>query len=307
MPAENAKLKNSVKPPFLSGFIAIVGPPNVGKSTLLNRLLGTKVAIVTPKPQTTRNRVSGIYHGDGYQMVFMDTPGIHKTRTPLHKSMVASAQEACREVDMVMMMVEMLKPDDPDISLILRNLKKIEKPMLLIVNKIDMGSKEALLPIIDELSKLQVFDVIIPISALTGDGIERLVEELKSRLKPGPAFFPEDVKTDQSDTFLISEIIREKIYLYARQELPYCAAVTVESIEEIPKKGLVSISARIHVESDSQRGILIGKKGHMIKSIGQSSRRELETILGTRIYLDLRVRVEKNWSRDARALRRLGY
>ncbi len=299
--------KNSTETDFLSGFIAIVGPPNVGKSTLLNRLLGTKVAIVTPKPQTTRNRVLGIYHGDGYQMVLMDTPGIHKTRTALHKSMVASAQEACREVDIVMMMMEMLRPDDPDISLILGNLKKIEKPVLLVINKIDLGSKEVLLPIIDEFRRLQVFDAIIPISALTGDGIERLLEELKSRLRPGPAFFPKEMKTDQSDAFLVSEIIREKIYNYTKQELPYSSAVTVESIEEIPKKGVLSISARIHVETDSQKVILIGKKGHMIKSIGQSSRGELETIFGTHVYLDLRVRVEKNWSRDTRALRRLGY
>ncbi|MGD9033343.1 MAG: GTPase Era [Desulfobacteraceae bacterium] len=307
MSAENAKSSDAAKPPFLSGFIAIVGPPNVGKSTLLNRLLGTKVAIVTPKPQTTRNRILGIYHGDGYQMIFMDTPGIHKTRTALHKSMVASAQEACREVDVVMMMMEMLHPDDRDISLILRNLKKLEKPVLLIINKIDMGSKETLLPIIDGFSKLRVFDAIIPISALKGDGIQGLLEELKSRLRPGPAFFPEDIKTDQSDAFLISEIIREKIYLYTKQELPYSAAVTVEGIEEIPEKGLMSISAQIHVESDSQKAILIGKKGRMIKTIGQASRRELEKIFGTHVYLDLRVRVEKNWSRDTRALRRLGY
>lgn len=299
--------KNSANTDFLSGFIAIVGPPNVGKSTLLNRLLGTKVAIVTPKPQTTRNRILGIYHGDGYQMIFMDTPGIHKTRTPLHKSMVASAQEACREVDLVMMMMEMLHPDDPDISLILRNLKRIEKPVLLIINKIDTGSKETLLPIIDAFSRLQVFDAIIPISALKGDGIEGLLEELKSRLRPGPAFFPEDIRTDQSDAFLISEFIREKIYLQTRQELPYSAAVTVESIQEIPEKSLVSISAQIHVESDSQKVILIGKKGRMIKSIGQASRHELEKIFGAHVYLDLRVRVEKNWSRDSRALRRLGY
>ena len=299
--------KESNQSNFLSGFVAIVGPPNVGKSTLLNRLLGRKVAIVTPKPQTTRNRILGIYHGDGYQMVFMDTPGIHKTRTPLHRSMVASAQEACREVDVVMMLIEMLQPDDPDISLILRNLEGMEKPMLLLINKIDMGSKEMLLPIIEEFSKRQVFDVIIPISALTGDGIERLLEELKWKLMPGPAFFPEGMKTDQSEAFLVSEIIREKIYNYTKQELPYSSAVTVESIEEIPDKGLVSISARIHVEADSQKVILIGRKGRMIKSIGQSSRGELETIFGTHVYLDLRVRVEKNWSKDTRALRKLGY
>lgn len=299
--------KNGSESEFLSGFIAIVGPPNVGKSTLLNRLLGTKVAIVTPKPQTTRNRILGIYHGDGHQMVFMDTPGIHKTRTLLHKSLVASAQDACREVDVVMLMIEMSRPDDPDISLILNNLKKVQKPSLLIINKIDVGSKEALLPIIDSFSKLQIFDAIIPLSALNGDGIERLLEELKSRLRPGPAFFPKDMKTDQSDAFLVSEIIREKIYLHTRQELPYSSAVTVDSMEGVPKKHLISISAWIHVESDSQKGIFIGKKGQMIKAIGQSSRRELEKIFGTRVYLDLLVRVEKNWSRNSRALRRLGY
>jgi GTP-binding protein Era len=299
--------KESNQSNFLSAFIAIVGPPNVGKSTLLNRMLGTKVAIVTPKPQTTRNRILGIYHGDGYQMIFMDTPGIHRTRTPLHKSMVASAQEACREVDVVMVLIEMLHPDDPDIALILKNLKGINKPLLLIINKIDTGSKEELLPIMDTFSRRQVFDAIIPISAQKGDGIEGLLEELKSRLRPGPAFFPEDVKTDQSDAFLVSEIIREKIYLCTRQELPYSAAVTVEGIEKILERDLMSISAHIHVESDSQKAILIGKKGGVIKSIGQASRRELEEIFGTHVYLNLRVRVEKNWSRDTRALRKLGY
>ena len=299
--------KRSAKSDFLSGFIAIVGPPNVGKSTLLNRLLGTKVAIVSPKPQTTRNRILGICHGDGSQMVFIDTPGIHKTRTPLHKSMVASAQGAFHEVDIITMMMEVSRPEDPDIPLILRNLKEIEKPSLLIINKIDTGPKEALLPIIDSLSQLHDFDAVIPISALKGDGIGRLMEELRSRLKPGPAFFPEDMKTDQSDPFLVSEIIREKIYLHTRQELPYSSAVTVDRIEEIPDRNLISITARIHVESDSQKMILIGQKGRMIKAIGQSSRSELAKVFGTRIYLDLMVRVEKNWSRDAGALRRLGY
>lgn len=299
--------KNSTNPDFLSGFIAIVGLPNVGKSTLLNQLLGTKVAIVTPKPQTTRNRILGIYHGDGFQMVFMDTPGIHKPRTPLHKSMVSSAQEACREVDIIVVMIEMSRPDDPDIPLIVRNLKNIGKPAVLAINKIDAGPKEALLPIIDAFSKLHLFDTIIPVSALKGDGTERLMEELKSRLRPGPAFFPEEMQTDQSDAFLVSEIIREKIYLHTRQELPYSSAVSVEEIQEVPEKNLISVSARIHVESDSQKAIFIGKKGRMIKSIGESSRAELERRFGTRIYLDLLVRVEKDWSKDTRALRKLGY
>jgi GTP-binding protein Era len=298
---------NSDESKFLSGFVAIVGPPNVGKSTLLNRLLGTKIAIVSPKPQTTRNRILGIYHGEGYQIAFMDTPGIHKTRTPLHKSMIASAQEAFHEVDIIMMMIEMPRPDDEDIPLILKNLEQTRKPSFLIINKIDTGSKKELLPIIESFSRLNRFDAIIPVSALEGEGIEHLMKQLRSRLKPGPAFFPEEMKTDQSDSFLVSEMIREKIFLHTRQELPYSSAVTVDRMEDKPDKNLLTVTARIHVESDSQKGVLIGQKGRMIKAIGQSARRELERIFETRIFLDLTVRVEKNWSRDTRALRRLGY
>ncbi|MBN1830592.1 MAG: GTPase Era [Deltaproteobacteria bacterium] len=298
---------NSDKQKFLSGFVAIVGPPNVGKSTLLNRLLGTKVAIVSPKPQTTRKRILGIYHGDGYQVAFMDTPGIHKTRTLLHKSMVASAQEALHEVDIIIMIIEMPRPDDPDIPLILKNLEQTRKPSFLIINKIDTGSKKELLPIIESFSRLNLFDAVIPISALKGKGIEQVMKQLHSRLKPGPAFFPKDMKTDQSDSFLVSEMIREKIFLHTRQELPYSSAVTVDRMEDKPEKNLLTVTARIHVESDSQKGMLIGQKGRMIKAIGQSARRELEKIFEARIFLDLTVHVEKNWSRDTRALRRLGY
>jgi len=279
----------------------------VGKSTLLNRLLGTKVAIVSPKPQTTRNRILGIYHGEGYQMAFMDTPGIHKTSTPLHKSMVASAQEAFYEVDIIMVVIEMPRPDDPEISLILKNVKKTKKPTLLIINKTDTGPKENLLPIIEAYCQRYPFDAVIPISALKGDGTDRVIEELKARLRPGPEFFPRDMKTDQSESFLVSEIIREKIYFHTRRELPYSSAVSVEKIEEIPEKDLLSIYARIHVESDSQKAIIIGHKGKMIKAIGRAARLDLEKMFGTHIYLDLVARVEKNWSKDTKALRRLGY
>ncbi len=295
------------KADFLSGFIAIVGPPNVGKSTLLNRLLGTKVSIVSPKPQTTRNRILGICHGDGYQIAFMDTPGIHRTRTPLHKSMVSSAQESFYEVDIIMLVIEMPRPDDPEVSLILRNIKKSGRPAILIINKIDSGPKEKLLHIIDSYRHHYDFDMIVPVSALNGDGIEELLDELRERLEPGPAFFPEEMKTDQPESFLVSEIIREKIYLHTRRELPYSSAVSVDRMEELPEKDLLSISARIHVESNSQKAIVIGHRGKMIKTIGKSSRLELEKMFGTRIYLDLMVRVEKNWSKDTRALRRLGY
>ena len=292
---------------FLSGFIAIIGPPNVGKSTLLNHILGTKLAIVSPKPQTTRNRTIGIYHGEGFQMVFVDTPGIHKTLTALHKSMVKSALAAFQEVDILLLMIGTDRPDDPEISSIVGNLKRIKKPCVLAVNKIDIYPKEHLLPIIERYRQLCLFDVIIPISALKGDGVDVILKELKSRLKPGPQFFPIEMRTDKSETFLVSEIIREKIYFHTREELPYSSAVTIINMEEIQNKNLLSISGRIHVEKDSQKGILIGKQGRMIKAVGRSARLELEKIFGMRVYLDLTVRVDKNWTKNTRALRRLGY
>ena len=292
---------------FLSGYIGIVGPPNVGKSTLLNRILGRKVAIVSPKPQTTRNRIIGVYNEENLQMVFVDTPGIHRTRTPLHKSMVASAFAAFHEVDILLVMAQWDDRDQEAVSPILKQLKGIKKPCLLLINKIDKGSKEMLLPLMAAYGKKHPFDAIIPISALTGDGVNLLMDELRARMKPGPQFFPEEMETDQSENFLISEVIREKIYLHLRQELPYACAVTVEQITDMPKKDLLTISARIHVETDSQKGILIGRGGKMIQAIGRSARLDLEKIFGVRIYIDLKVRVEKNWSRDTRALRRLGY
>ncbi|MBN2063067.1 MAG: GTPase Era [Deltaproteobacteria bacterium] len=292
---------------YLSGFIAIVGPPNVGKSTLLNRLIGSKLAIVSPKPQTTRNRILGVYHGNDFQIVFIDTPGIHRGTSTLHRSMVLSAQESLREVDMVILIIDIQRWEDPVIDTIIRDIGTNNRPCFLIINKIDTVPREEILPVIDILRRKYRFRHIVPVSALKGDGITNLLGCIKTNLQPGPVYFPEDMNTDQSESFFISEIIREKIFLHARYELPYSSAVTVESIEENKGKNMLSIMARIHVESESQKVIMIGHKGGMIKKIGISARMELERHFGKKVFLKLLARVEKNWSKDGRALRRFGY
>jgi GTP-binding protein Era len=269
--------------------------------------LGTKVAIVSPKPQTTRNRILGIVHGEGFQMVFMDTPGIHRTHTPLHESMVASARAALQEVDIVALMIEMAHPEDENISTVLANLKGVNKPGLLVINKIDLAPKDAVLPVIERYRRRYPFKAFLPVSALKGQGLEALMVELRSLLKPGPQFFPSDMKTDQSESFLISEMIREKIYRHMKRELPYACAVTVDSVKENPAKNLLAVSAKIHVETESQKGMVIGAGGKMIRAIGRSSRLDMERVFGTPVFLDLRVRVDKKWSKNPRALRRLGY
>jgi len=311
---------------FLSAFIAIMGPPNVGKSTILNRIAGVKLAIVSPKPQTTRNRILGIHHGDGYQMVFLDTPGIHDTRTLLHKSMVDSALATLQEVDILLMMIEMGHPDDPAIPLIVRTIHQVGKPCLLAINKIDQGPRTWLLPIMEKFGKQYPFDAIIPLSALRGDGVDLLVREIRRGLKPGPQFYPKDMVTDQPDALWVAEIIREKIYVHTKQELPYSSAVTLDRMErlpakevseDIPRKGdpsarasrkeILLIAAKIHVEKDSQKRILIGEGGRVVKAIGIAARTELEQKFGLPVYLDLFVKVEKNWTKDSRLLKRLGY
>jgi GTP-binding protein Era len=293
---------------FLSGFIAIIGPPNVGKSTLLNKLLGQKIAITSPKPQTTRNTILGIYNGDDCQMVFIDTPGIHQTRSLLHKSMVRSAKASLGEVDIILLVVGLEEPaNNNEMNIILRLLKKTDKPALLAINKIDLIRKEKLLPLIESYSKLDCFDSIMPVSALYGDGLETLREELKKRLSPGPQFFPPDMHTDKSEEFLIAEIIREKIYYETREELPYSSAVVVERLEEDNQRNLLTVMAVIYVQKESQKGMIIGKNGRMIKKIGKDARLEIERIFCLKAYLELFVKVEKNWSRDTRSLRRLGY
>ena len=293
---------------FLSGFIAIIGPPNAGKSTLLNKLIGSKIAITSPKPQTTRNRVVGIHNGDGYQMIFMDTPGIHKTNSMLHESMVKSAETTLMEVDIALLVVG-LREDiySDDMKIVLWYLKNSDKPVILAINKIDLIKKENLLPIIESYDKINCFDSIVPVSALYGDGLDGLKKVLRDKLSPGPQFFPRDMTTDKSEEFLISEIIREKIYYETSQELPYSSAVLVEKLEEDRKRNLVLIMAVIFVEKMTQKGMIIGKQGRMLKKIGEKARIEIERLFSCKVYLKLFVKVEKNWSSDTRSLRKLGY
>ena len=292
---------------FKSGFAAIIGAPNVGKSTLLNNMLGEKLAIVSPKPQTTRNRILGVYHGDNFQIAFMDTPGIHKTKTVLHKSMVASALETVSEVDILVFVIDITYPFDEEAEAILKQQKKRKIPVVLAINKIDRTTPEKILPVIKYYSESFAFESIVPVSALTGDGVDRLIDELKEHIPSGPEYFPRDMTTDQPDDFLAAEMIREIIFLNTKREIPYSSAVTITSMKDNPDKNLLSIHARIHVESESQKGIIIGKGGSMVKKIGEAARVELEKLFGIHIYLELQVKVDKNWSKDAKALKKLGY
>ncbi len=291
---------------FRSGFVAIVGAPNVGKSTLLNQLLGEKVAITTPKPQTTRRQVKGILTGDKFQIVFVDTPGIHESKKPLNKILVRWATQALADVDAVVFVVDATRRHRGQEFAILDLLRKVGQPVVLVLNKIDRVAKETLLPMIDELKDAYPFEAIVPISAKYESGAYYVLDEILRLLSEGPQFFNGAVITDQSRDDLVAEFIREKIFLLAEQEIPYSTAVNVEEIEDNQEQQITKISATIFVEKPSQKGIIIGKDGRFIKKIGILAREELESLWGKKVYMDLRVRVLKDWSRDERALRRLG-
>jgi len=292
---------------FKSGFIGIIGRPNVGKSTLLNAIMGEKLAIITHKPQTTRNRIMGIRNMENAQFIFVDTPGIHSARTPLNRIMVRTATETFADSDILLLVVEAEQKATPDDLQIIRSLEPIQAPVFLILNKMDLVPREQLLPLMDGYRNLHSFAEMIPISALTGEGIPLLLEELWKYLPEGPRYFPEDMMTDSSERFVAAEIIREKILLLAHQEIPYSAAVIVDAFKEDEAKNLIRIQATINVEKDSQKGILIGKKGSMLKEIGTRARMDMEKFFGTRIYLELFVRVRKEWTKDPKMLKEFGY
>jgi len=290
---------------FRSGFVAIAGAPNTGKSTLLNRLLGQKISITSQRPQTTRNRVLGVVHRQGAQMVFVDTPGIHRAIGPLNERIVDEAFSALTEADMVLLMVDASHPDEASEGLLLERMASLRSPVILALNKIDLISREKLLKEIDRWSRRHEFAALVPICATSGDQVAALLLEMERLLPEGPPFFPEDALTDLPQRFIVAEMVREKVFRLTDQEIPYATAVTVESFKE--KGRVVHIHATVHVERDSQKGIVIGKKGQKLKQIGEAARAEIEHLLEARVFLKLFVRVQKNWSRDTRALRRFGY
>lgn len=292
---------------FKSGFIAIVGAPNAGKSTLLNRMLGQKISITSKKPQTTRNRILGVVHRPGSQLIFIDTPGVHRAKDTINIRIVDVALAALDDVDVVLILVDAASPDPDSEDYMVKKLKKKKRPVLLALNKIDLVKKPLLLEIIGRWSKAYPFESIIPISAKHGDQVDNLLGTMEALLPQGPPFFPEETLTDLSERFITAEMIREKVFRLTGQEIPYSTAVTIDSFSEKDKGGLVKISATIHIERDSQKGIIIGKKGSKLKQIGEDSRKEIERILGTRVFLKLFVRVQKNWRKDTKAIRRFGY
>jgi len=290
---------------FRSGYVSIIGQPNVGKSTLLNSILGEKVAIVTPKPQTTRNRILGIKTLSDAQIIFIDTPGIHRPKHKLGETMVKTAVGALQEVDLILLMVEPHEPDRNDMNIIAL-LQNVNSPVILLINKIDTLKKQELLPIIDRFRELFSFRGIIPISAMKQDGISMLVQTICDNLPPGPHYFPDDLITDQAERFMVSEIIREKIMEMTEEELPYSVALEIITWTE-REDGLISISCNIFVEREGQKAIIIGKRGAMLKAIGSAARIDIEKLLNTRVFLALWVKVKKNWRDDDRLLRELGY
>lgn len=287
------------------GFIAIVGAPNAGKSTLLNRVIGEKIAITSKKPQTTRNRILGILNRPESQMVFVDTPGVHKTNKRFNSRIVDTAISAMGDADLILLVVDASESDRESEDYTAEKLKEFKKPVILALNKTDITHKPALLEHINKWASKHNFIEIVPISAENGDQVELLLDAMEKAIPEGPALFPEDQLTDLPERFLCAEIIREKVFRLTGDEIPYSTAVTIDTYTEEPK--IVRIEATIHVERDSQKGIVIGKGGAKLKEIGSSARADLEDFLGVKVFLQTFVRVQRNWTRDGHTLKEFGY
>ena len=289
-----------------SGFIALIGRPNAGKSTLLNCLAGQKIAITSDKPQTTRNKILGVLTGENWQMIFLDTPGIHKAKDKLGEHMVSTALNTLNEADVIYYLIDAAVPFGGGEAFIMEKLKKVSTPKFLLLNKIDLLEKMRILPLIDFYKDKGEWEGIVPISALKGENFEALLAATRRILPAGPFYYPDDVVTDQPERILIAELIREKALQLTREEIPHTLAVTVDQME-VRSYALLEISATIYVERDSQKGIVIGKKGEMLKEIGSRARLEMERLLGNKVYLELWVKVKTGWRNRDNNLRELGY
>lgn len=298
---------NTQKTPFRSGFVSIIGAPNVGKSTLINRVLGQKISITSQKPQTTRDRILGIVHRPTSQMVLIDTPGVHEATGTLNKRMVDIAMSALSEADLILFMADATEADLKSEQVLLNAFKQGRKDVILALNKIDLIKKPVLLEQMDLWIKRYTFKTIVPISAKTGTQVKELLDTMETALPEGPPYFPKEDITDVPERVLVAELIREKVFRLTGQEIPYSTVVTVDTFSLEKKKSLIKIHANIHVERKSQKGIIIGKGGSKLKTIGEAARKDIEQMTGHRVFLKLFVQVQKNWSRDPRALRRFGY
>ena len=290
---------------FRSGFVGIIGAPNAGKSTLLNQVLGQKISITSKKPQTTRDRILGIVNTPKSQIIFIDTPGIHKSTTLLNKRIVAQAMLAMEDVDVVLFMVDASSRNYSAEKLIISQFKKTSKIIVLALNKIDLVKKAQIYTLVEEFQQLHDFKAIIPISAKNNIQVKNILEEVEGSLAKGPRLFPEETFTDVSEKFMVKEIIREKVFRLTGMEIPYSSAVTVDSFEV--EKKLIVIHASIHVIRDSQKGIIIGKKGSMLSQIGTKARKDIEQMTGQKVLLKLFVKVTKNWVDNKRILDEFGY
>ena len=291
---------------FKSGFIGIIGRPNAGKSTLFNTIVGDKISIITDKPQTTRNKITGIKNYPDAQLIFLDTPGMHKPKTPLNRAMVQTTREAIGSVDILLMLIEANTHVHPHDLFLIESLAQVQSPVILVINKIDLIEKKYLLPLIDQFRVLYDFQEIFPISALTGEGVEALLKTIKEMLPEGPQYYPDDIQTDATERFIAAEFIREKITLLTKQEVPYSTAVTIDLFKEDEEKNLIRIIATINVEKDSQKAIMIGKRGAMLKEIGTRARMDMENLFGARVYLELFVKVRKEWTTSDKMLQEFG-
>ena len=292
--------------PFKSGFVAIVGRPNVGKSTFMNYVLGQKIAIMSDKAQTTRNKIQGVYTKDDAQIVFLDTPGIHKPKHELGEFMVKSAYSALKEVDAVLFMVNVSEKRGPGDDFIIEKLKGIKTPIFLVLNKIDLVTPEVLLERVESYKDALDFAGVFPISVLQGKNVKELMEGLINALPEGPQYYPADQITDHPEYFVVSELIREKILQLTQEEIPHSVAVTVDKMQK-DEFDKVHVYANIIVERKSQKGIIIGKGGRLLKEIGTRARRDIQQLLGNKVYLELWVKVEKDWRKRKSNLQEYGY